>query len=391
MKPIIALLTNNDDDVYCFRLELIQAILNTGYRMLISSPDGPKFEVMEEIGLKKGEAFIYDNPPIDRRGTSVINDGKLMLHYRKLFKKYKPAVVLTYTAKPNVYASIVAHQLHIPVINNVTGLGSVVNESGLKKSLIMTLFKMAYRGSSCIMFQNSTNMKLAKELGWVKGECKLIPGSGVALDRYPVQDYPDGGNGIEGEPVVFNYIGRVLHEKGVDDYIEAAKRIKEKYPKTEFNMLGFIEPSESHYEKELEELGKQGIVLYRGSQKDVKPWIKRAHAIIHPSTYGEGMSNVLLENASSGRLIITTDNPGCQETVDDGISGFIYHGGDVNALVKKIETVVAEMPNSVRKQMGLEGRKKVENEFSREVVVKAYMEKIEEFDRVNGGILSYDD
>ena len=378
MKPIIALLTNNDDDVYCFRLELIQAILNTGYRMLISSPDGPKFEVMEEIGLKKGEAFIYDNPPIDRRGTSVINDGKLMLHYRKLFKKYKPAVVLTYTAKPNVYASIVAHQLHIPVINNVTGLGSVVNESGLKKSLIMTLFKMAYRGSSCIMFQNSTNMKLAKELGWVKGECKLIPGSGVALDRYPVQDYPDGGNGIEGEPVVFNYIGRVLHEKGVDDYIEAAKRIKEKYPKTEFNILGFIEPSESHYEKELEELGKQGIVLYRGSQKDVKPWIKRAHAIIHPSTYGEGMSNVLLENASSGRLIITTDNPGCQETVDDGISGFIYHGGDVDALVKKIETVVAEMPNSVRKQMGLEGRKKVENEFSRKVVVKAYMEKIEE-------------
>lgn len=378
MKPIIALLTNNDDDVYCFRLELIQAILNAGYRMLISSPDGPKFEVMEEIGLKKGEAFIYDNPPIDRRGTSVINDGKLMLHYRKLFKKYKPAVVLTYTAKPNVYASIVAHQLHIPVINNVTGLGSVVNESGLKKSLIMTLFKMAYRGSSCIMFQNSTNMKLAKELGWVKGECKLIPGSGVALDRYPVQDYPDGGNGIEGEPVVFNYIGRVLHEKGVDDYIEAAKRIKEKYPKTEFNMLGFIEPSESHYEKELEELGKQGIVLYRGSQKDVKPWIKRAHAIIHPSTYGEGMSNVLLENASSGRLIITTDNPGCQETVDDGISGFIYHGGDVDALVKKIETVVAEMPNSVRKQMGLEGRKKVENEFSREVVVKAYMEKIKE-------------
>lgn len=373
---MIALLTNNDDDVYCFRLELIQAILNAGYDMIISCPDGPKFEVMEEMGLKKGEAFIYDNPPIDRRGTSVINDGKLMLHYRKLFKRYKPAVVLTYTAKPNVYASMVAHSLHIPVINNVTGLGSVVNERGLKKSLIMTLFKTAYRGSACIMFQNSTNMKLAKELGWVKGECKLIPGSGVALDRYPVQDYPEGGNGIEGEPVVFNYIGRILHDKGVDDYIEAARRIKEKYPKTEFNMLGFIEPTENHYEKELDELGKQGIVLYRGSQKDVKPWIKRAHAIIHPSTYGEGMSNVLLENASSGRLIITTDNPGCRETVDDGVSGFIYLGGDVDALVEKIETVIAEIPNSVRKRMGLEGRKKVENEFSREVVIKAYLEKI---------------
>ena len=377
-KPLIALLTNNDDDVYCFRLELIQAILCSGYRILISCPDGPKFEVMEGIGMRKGQEFLHDNPPIDRRGTNIVNDGRLVMHYRNLFKKYKPAVVLTYTAKPNVYASLVAHRLRIPVINNVTGLGSVVNESGLKKTLIMSLFKIAYRGSACIMFQNSTNMKLAKELGWIKGDSKLIPGSGVALDRYPVQDYPDGGNGLEGEPVVFNYIGRILKDKGVDDYIEAAKRIKKRYPKTEFNILGFIEPTEKRYESELEELGKQGIVLYRGSQKDVKPWIKRAHAIIHPSTYGEGMSNVLLENASSGRLIITTDNPGCKETVNDCISGFIYHGGDVNDLIQKVEMVVHDMPNCARKQMGLEGRKKVEREFSREIVIEAYLGKIKE-------------
>ena len=377
-QPLIALLTNNDDDVYCFRLELIQAILAAGYRMLISCPDGPKFEVMEEIGLRKNREFIYDDPPIDRRGTNVVNDGRLMIHYLNLFRIYKPAVVLTYTAKPNVYASLVAHRLHIPVINNVTGLGSVTRESGLKQKLILWLFKTAYRGSSCIMFQNSTNMKLARRLGWVKCDCKLIPGSGVALDRYPVQEYPEGGNGIEGEPVVFNYIGRILKDKGVDDYIEAARRIKAKYPKTEFNMLGFIEPTENHYESELEVLGRQDIVIYRGSQKDVRPWIKRAHAIIHPSTYGEGMSNVLLENASSGRLIITTDNPGCRETVNDCVSGFIYPGGDVDALVQKIETVVYDMPNCTRKQMGLEGRKKVEKIFSREIVIKAYLEKIQE-------------
>lgn len=377
-KPLIALLTNNDDDVYCFRLELIQAIMAEGYSMLISCPDGPKFEVMEDLGLKKGESFIYDDPPIDRRGTNIINDGKLMIHYRKLLKTHKPSVVLTYTAKPNVYASIVAHQLRIPVINNVTGLGSIVKETGLKRTLIMKLFKTAYRNSACIMFQNSTNMELAKKLGWVKGDYKLIPGSGVALDRFPVQDYPDGGDGITGEPVVFNYIGRILHEKGVDDYIEAAKRIKQKYPKTEFNMLGFIEPTENHYEEELKDLERQGIVFYRGSQKDVRPWIKRAHGIIHPSTYGEGMSNVLLENAASGRLIITTDNPGCQETVNDGISGYIYHGGDVDALVQKIESVINEVSNDKRKLMGLEGRKKVELDFSREVVIKAYLEKIKE-------------
>ena len=376
VKPLIALLTNNDDDVFCFRLELIQAILASGYDVLISCPDGPKFEVLEDdFGLRKSRDFIYDDPPVDRRGTSVVNDSKLMLHYRALFKKYKPVVVLTYTAKPNVYASLVARTLHIPVINNVTGLGSVLNEKGPKKAFIMWLFKTAYRSSACIMFQNKTNMELAKKLGWVKGDCKLIPGSGVALDRYPLQEYPDGGNGVEGPLVVFNYIGRILKDKGVDDYIKAAKRIKKKYPKTEFNMLGFIEPTERHYEKELEELGKQGIILYRGSQKDVRPWIKRAHGIIHPSMYGEGMSNVLLENASSGRLIITTDNPGCRETVDDCISGYIYPGGDVKQLVQKIETVVL-MENKDREAMGIEGRKKVEKEFSREVVVKAYLEKI---------------
>lgn len=369
-KPLIALLTNNDDDVYCFRKELIEGLIAEGYEMLISCPDGPKFELMADI------PYQYDNPEIDRRGTNVAADFKLLMHYRKLFKTVHPAVVLTYTAKPGVYGSLAARSLGIPYINNVTGLGSVLNETGLMRKFIMGLFKLAYSRAACIMFQNDTNMKLARELGWVQGDYKLIPGSGVALERFPVQEYPAGGDGKSGETVVFNYIGRILHDKGVDDYIEAAKRIRKNYPNTEFNMLGFIEPTESHYEEELRALGEQGIVFYRGSQKDVKPWIARAHAIIHPSTYGEGMSNVLLENAASGRFLITTDNPGCRETVNDGESGFIYHGGDVDELVEAVKKFLAMDPE-IRKQMGLNGRRKMEKEFSREVVVKAYLEKIE--------------
>ena len=370
-KPLIALVTNNDDDVYCFRKELIEALIDEGYEMLISCPYGPKFELLKEI------PYIYDDPVIDRRGTNVIADSKLFLHYRKLLKKYRPSVVLTYTAKPNVYASVAARQLGIPYINNVTGLGSVLNKTGLMRAFIMTLFKTAYRGAACVMFQNSTNMKLAVDSKMIKGDYKLIPGSGVNTERYPLQPYPEGGNGIDGETIVFNYIGRILHDKGVDDYIEAAKRIKKKYPNTEFNMIGFIEPTENHYEKELEELGKQNIVRYRGSQKDVKPFIARAHAIIHPSTYGEGMSNVLLENASSGRFIITTDNPGCRETVINERTGFIYHGGNIDDLVKKIERFLA-LENETRKTMGVEGRKKIEREFDRKIVIKVYFEKIEE-------------
>ena len=174
---------------------------------------------------------------------------------------------------------------------------------------------------------------------------------------------------------MFNYIGRVLKDKRVDDYIAAAKRIKAKYPQTEFNILGFIEPTEIHYEAELEQLTKEDIVIYRGSQKDVKPFVARAHCTIHPSTYGEGMSNVLLESASSGRFLITTNNPGCQETLEDGKSGFIYQGGDIDALVKAIERFLA-LPNETRKKMGEVGRKRVEKLFSREFVVKAYKEKI---------------
>lgn len=370
-KPLVALLTNNDDDVYCFRKELIEAIIEDGYDVLVSCPYGEKFELMKDID------YIYDDPFIDRRGTNLISDGKLFLHYYNLFGKYKPDVVLTYTAKPNVYGTFAAKMRGIPVISNVTGFGSVLNKGNAVKKLIMKLFSAAYKCADCVMFQNSTNMKLAENQGMLKKKYRLIPGSGVNTERYPLLSYPRGGNGKSGAKVVFNYIGRILHDKGVDDYIEAAKRIKKEYPQTEFNMLGFIEPTEAHYEKDLKELEEQDIVKYRGSQKDVKPFIEKAHATIHPSTYGEGMSNVLLESASCGRPLITTDNPGCQETVNNGVSGFIYHGGNVDELVEKIKSFLA-MENIIRQSMGACGREYVKENFSRDIVIKAYLEEINE-------------
>lgn len=370
-QKLIALITNNDDDVYCFRKELIEALIKNGCKVLISCPYGEKFELMKDID------YLYDDPVIDRRGTNIINDLKLFFHYRKMLKKYKPDVVLTYTAKPNVYASIAAHSLQIPYINNVTGFGSVLNKGGFIKSLVMHLFKFAYRRAACVMFQNETNMKLALEKGMIKGKYQLIPGSGVNTERFVLQPYPDGGNGIDGAPVIFNYIGRILHDKGVDDYIDAAKRIKKEYPNTEFNMIGFIEPTENHYVEDLKQLEEAGIIHYRGSQKDVIPWIARSHAIIHPSTYGEGMSNVLLENASSGRPIITTDNPGCKETVQSNISGFVYEGGSVTSLINSIIFFLS-MNNDDRRTMGERGRDFMKSFFSRDKVIQAYNDSIKE-------------
>ena len=374
--PLVALLTNNDDDVFCFRLELVQAILDNGFRILISCPDGPKFSVLEaKYGLQKGRDFIYDNPKINRRGMNLFDDWQLIRHYKNVFQTYRPAIILTYTAKPNVYATLMATKMHIPVINNVTGFGSILKMGWLKRKIIMWLFRKAYRNSSCIMFQNQTNMQLAKQEGMITVESILLPGSGVNTERFPLLPYPEGGNGKSGEVVVFNYIGRVLKDKGIDDYIAAAKEIKKNYPNTEFNILGFIEPTECHYEKELTQLTAEGIVYYRGAQDDVRPWIQRAHCIIHPSTYGEGMSNVLLENASSGRPIITTDNPGCKETVVNRQTGYIYSGNNVNELKKVIELFLA-LNNEVRSEMGKKGRKYIELHFSRNIVVNTYVKQV---------------
>ena len=221
-KKLVALLTNNDDDIYCFRKELIEALLAHDYEVLISCPYGEKFELMEGI------EYLYDNPEIDRRGTNVLADSKLLRHYHRLFKQYQPDVVLTYTAKPNVYGSMAANRLHIPVINNLTGIGSVKNQSKAKKDFILRLFRHAYNKSSCVMFQNETNMRDAIDNGLVKGDYMLIPGSGVNTERYPLQEYPDGGDGIHGDPIIFNYIGRILKDKGIEDYIAAAKRIRKR-------------------------------------------------------------------------------------------------------------------------------------------------------------------
>ncbi len=370
-KKLIAVSTNNDDDIYCFRKELIEEIIDSGYDVLISCPYGEKFELMQDI------EYLYDNPVIDRRGTNIVNDFKLFIHYLKLLFKYKPSVVLTYTAKPNIYCGIASHILKIPVISNVTGFGSVTREIDSVQKLVMYLFKLTFRRSTCVMFQNETNMKLAEKNKFIKGDSILIPGSGVNVDRYPLQKYPNGGNGIDGETVVFNYLGRIMHDKGVNDYIKAAEIIKKEYPNTRFNMLGFIEPTEDYYKDILSDLEKKDVVHYLGSQKDIKPFIASSHATIHPSVYGEGMSNVLLESASSGRPVITTNNPGCYETVKKDITGFIYECGNVEELCENIKRFLA-LSNTEREDMGKKGREYMISDFSRKIVTTAYLNKINE-------------
>ena len=376
-KPCIAVVTNHDDDLFCLRLELLQALLKEGYSLLVSCPDGPKLDLMKrQYGLRRGCDFLYDNPEIDRRGTNPVRDWKLLRHYYRLLKKIRPAVVLTFSAKPNVYAGLAAKALRIPAISNLTGLGSVMKKTGLKQFLILAAFRPAFRASFCVMVQNEANKAFALEHRLINGTYRQLSGSGVSLERFPLQEYPDGGNGTEGQVVVFNYIGRIMKEKGIDTYLELARRIRHRHPATEFNVIGFVEPTESHYLQVLAELQEQGIIAYRGEQENVLPWIARSHAVIHPSVYGEGISNVLIESASCGRPVLTTDHDGCRETVDHGQSGFVYDPDHPEELETLVEHFLTGMTNRERMLMGLEGHRKAVREFDRDKIVREYMRLI---------------
>ena len=170
----------------------------------------------------------------------------------------------------------------------------------------------------------------------------------------------------------FIFISRLLKQKGIEEYFSAAETIKEKYPNTEFHIVGWCEDA---YADKLKSLENKGIVIYHGSVGDVRPLIGMSHCTIHPSYYPEGMSNVLQESCAAGRPIITTNRPGCGEIVDNGVNGLIVNQQDVPDLIEKIERFIL-LPHETKKNMGIEARRKMEREFDRSIVVKAYLEEL---------------
>ncbi len=367
MKKIL-ILANLDMGLYNFRKELLERLLKEGYEVHISLPMGPRVKDMEEMGCK----FI--ETPVDRRGMNPIADLKLFFKYRKILKQVKPDVVLTYTIKPNIYGGLACRMAKVPYLSNITGLGSALENGGILQKVTCFLYKRALRRISCIFFQNEENKKFFETHKLLLGRHRLIPGSGVSLTRFAPLEYP-GADKTE-----FVFISRLMKEKGIDQYLEAAKEIRERYPNTVFHVCGFCE---KEYEDRMAVLTGENIVEYHGVVQDVREILKQVHCIIHPTYYPEGMSNVLLESAASARPMITTDRSGCREIVEDGKNGFIVRQQDAKDLIQKIEQFLAASYDEKR-EMGLCARKKVEREFDREIVIEAYLEEIR---RCTGGNL----
>lgn len=353
----ILFLVNHDIVIYNFRLELVEALLNKGHQVVISSPYGERIEDLKKLGCE------YHDIEISRHGMNPIKEIKLIRTYIKLLKEVKPDIVFSYTIKPNIYGAIACKSKHIPIVANITGLGTAVENGGFSKKITILLYRYAFKKVQKVYVQNTENLKFLIDHKLALGKLDLLPGSGVNLSRFPVQEYPDDSI------VKFVFISRIMKEKGIDYYLESAKYIKAKYPNAEFHVCGFVE---DEYKGKLYDYAKDGTIIYHGMVRDIKEIHKQMHCIVFPSYYPEGLSNVLLEAAASARPIITTDRPGCKEAVDDGLTGFLIPIQIQEALNDALNKFL-QLSSEQRKQMGLAGRIKVEKEFDRNIVVSKYL------------------
>lgn len=361
----ILILGNSHLVVFKFRRELVEKLIAEGYDVWVCFQNGP-FGEGQKAADHYGCHFIENH--IDRRGTNPFKDVQLIIEYFSIMKQVKPDVVLAYTVKPDVYGGIVCRMLKIPFVPNITGLGKGLAEGGLTQKLTGLLYKWAVKKAKCVFFQNDSDKIFfdKKKITYKKGI--ILPGSGVNIHRFEPIPYPQ-----EDTSVKFIFIARVMKAKGIEQFFDAAHEIRKKYPGTEFHVCGYCEED---YKEILDQKAATGEIIYHGLVEDVKEYEAYCHCVVLPSFHPEGISNVLLEGAACARPLITTDRPGCRETVTDGVTGYLVKERDSVDLIEKMEKFIG-LSNIERRDMGLRGRDRIEREFDRNIVVDAYLREIE--------------
>lgn len=368
MKVIITL--NTAWNLFNFRAGLIKALVEDGHEVIAVAPYDDYALKLPELGCR------YVPLAMDNKGTNPFRDALLIWRFLRLFIREKPDVYLGYTVKPNVYGSLASHILGIPVINNIAGLGAVFIRDGWLAKFVRRLYRLALWKSDKVFFQNDDDRQLFISKGLVRAEITdLLPGSGINLSKFsyapprPLQN--------EQQKFRFLLIARMLWDKGVGEYVQAAKTIHERWPHVECCLLGFVDvqnPAAISKER-MDAWVAEGIVNYLGVNDDVRSEIALADCIVLPS-YREGTPRTLLEAAAMGRPIITTDAVGCKEVVDHGINGFLCNVRDVADLTAKMEEMLS-LSDQQRQHMGLRGRGKMERQFDERYVINKYLEAIQ--------------
>lgn len=360
MKKIL-FMVNHDIVIYNFRLEIVERFIREGYEVHISSPYGERIEELKKLGCK------YYNIHIERHGMNIMKEIKIIKEYKALINTIKPDICFGFTIKPNIYGAIAAKKAKVPFVANITGLGTAIEIPSIKQKILIMLYKYAFRKVQKVFFQNTENQQFFLNHKIINDRYELLPGSGVNLDKFFSLPYPDDST------VEFAFISRIMKEKGIDQYLDAAEYITNKYPWTKFHICGFCE---IEYEGRLDEYVKKGVVNYHGMVHDIREILRITHCTIHPTYYPEGLSNILLESCACARPIITTNRSGCREVIDDNKNGYICKEKDSKDLIQQIEKFLKNTWEEKR-QMGIEGRIMVETKFNRQIVVEKYVKELE--------------
>lgn len=350
MKKILVI-TNHSYMLYRFRLELLQT-LQKSHEVVLSMPFVGHEKDFADLGFRCIETHV------DRRGINPKTDLSLLKTYQRMIQTEKPDLVITYSIKPNIYAGMVCCKLGIPFFANVQGLGTAFQKKGI--ALIVTmLYKYAFRGVKGVFFENEENAAEFRRRKILTGKQQIVlHGAGINLDAYPLTPYPS--NSI---PHLL-YLGRIMKEKGMDELFAAVERLYQEKVSFHLDLVGFFEDG---YKERVDALVAKGVATFHGFQVNPLPYYQASNCVVLPS-YHEGMSNVLLEAAATGRPVITSDIPGCREAVDPKLSGLLVKPRDADSLYKGIKEFLSLSP-SQWEAMGLHGRKKMEQEFRKEDII----------------------
>lgn len=355
MKKVLILI-NSSGGLYDFRNEFVKA-LAAEYQVTVSVPDDTKVKELKEEGCRIVKTAI------NRRGVNPSEDLKLYRTYRRMMKEIQPDLVITYTIKPNIYGGFCAGRLKIPYLATITGLGGAFDRKGLFLRLIVRMYRMGLKKAECVFFQNQENRGIFEKLRILSGKTRMVMGSGVNLDRHCYEPYP------QGEDVHFLFVGRVMKERGILEYLEAAKKLHS--DSVHFDILGYCDED---YQEMLNDMERQGVIRQLGFHTEVHPYLAAAGAIVVAS-FHEGMSNALIEGAATGRPVIASNISGCLEAFEEGVTGFGFTPGRAEELIAAMKKFLA-LPAKERAVMGRKAREKMEREFDRKLVTAEYMDEV---------------
>jgi len=369
----VAIVINTSWNIWNFRRGLVKALQAAGHEVLaIAPPDDYSGRLESELGCR------YVPILMENKGTNPLKDAQLTRRFLAVYKRERPDVVLHFTIKPNIYGTLAARLAGVPSINNVSGLGTVFLIENLVSKVARGLYRLAFRFPHKVFFQNNDDRALFIRYGLIKpARTGLVPGSGVDLTRFralePAEKTPDA-------PFVFLMVARVLYEKGIVEYFEAARQVLAALGpgKVRFQLLGALDEAggvgvpRATFEQWLAE----GHIDYLGTSDDVAAHIHQADCVVLPS-YREGTPKTLLEAAACGKPLVTTDVPGCRETVQNGSNGYLCQVRNAADLADKL-LAITQLPVARRAAMGAASRELAETRFDEQLVLREYLTAVAE-------------